>query len=263
MQMNEQVLTALEVLKNFAENDFELHRIDVLINDLTEPPKVEIIDDTHQKFNGVTYVANNEGHYATHIGIHRAVFAYFNGIIPAGYDIHHKDENKANNDISNLQIKNHSEHTKTHKNKSIEKICPVCGKNFIARCTRRQQIFCSVSCFRACHRKKPSIEKICPACGKRFFVRPSYRQQVFCSNACAKKRPPIERVCPVCGKKFIANCPSDKQIYCSIACSRKKPPVERNCLYCGKKFTPRYSTSKQKYCSKSCAVKFSWNNRKK
>ena len=48
MQMNEQVLTALEVLKNFAENDFEKHRIDVLISDLTAPPKVEIIDDVYQ-----------------------------------------------------------------------------------------------------------------------------------------------------------------------------------------------------------------------
>ena len=35
MQMNEQVLTALEVLRNFAENDFELHRIDVLEKFLT------------------------------------------------------------------------------------------------------------------------------------------------------------------------------------------------------------------------------------
>ena len=48
MQMNEQVLTALEVLRNFAENDFELHRIDVLEKDLTDPPKAEIIDEKKQ-----------------------------------------------------------------------------------------------------------------------------------------------------------------------------------------------------------------------
>ena len=41
MQFNEQVLTALEVLRNFAENEFEKHRIEVLIQDLTDPPKVD------------------------------------------------------------------------------------------------------------------------------------------------------------------------------------------------------------------------------
>lgn len=78
MQMNEQVLTALEVLRNFAENEFELHRIDVLEQDLTAPPKAEIVDQsikknpklinlTGQKFGKLTvieYAGSNSSHNA-------------------------------------------------------------------------------------------------------------------------------------------------------------------------------------------------------
>ena len=107
MQMNEQVLTALEVLRNFAENDFERHRIDVLEKDLTEPPKVEVIDDKHQKFNGNVYYKHKSGHYVTNKGIHRDIWIYYHGDIPepqSNYDIHHRDVNPSNNDISNLQL---------------------------------------------------------------------------------------------------------------------------------------------------------------
>lgn len=100
MEMNEKVLTALEVLRDSAENDFELHRIEVLINDLTAPPVAEQIDENHQKFNGVTYLKQNGDHYGS---IHRDIWNYYYGEIPQGYEIHHKDLNPENNNISNLQ----------------------------------------------------------------------------------------------------------------------------------------------------------------
>ena len=36
--------------------------------------------------------------------LHRVVWEYHNGEIPEGYEIHHKDENTHNNDISNLNL---------------------------------------------------------------------------------------------------------------------------------------------------------------
>lgn len=36
--------------------------------------------------------------------IHRLVYIVFNGEIPSGYEINHKDENKKNNNISNLEL---------------------------------------------------------------------------------------------------------------------------------------------------------------
>lgn len=36
---------------------------------------------------------------------HRVVWFYFNGVIPDGYEINHKDENKSNNSLCNLELK--------------------------------------------------------------------------------------------------------------------------------------------------------------
>ena len=134
MQMNEQVLTALEVLRNFAENDFERHRIDVLEKDLTNPPKVEIIDETHQKFNGVVYKTNTKGHYVNFNFIHRAVWIYYHGDIPTddAYAVHHKNGVKADNDISNLSLLTKTQHNSIHlKNAPLRKYtCENCGKVF-------------------------------------------------------------------------------------------------------------------------------------
>ena len=202
MQMNEQVLTALEVLRNFAENDFERHRIDVLERDLIAPPKVEVIDDNHQKFNGVVYRKTNTGHYIKGDSAHQAVFRYYCGDIPKGYNVHHKNLNSADNDIYNLQCLTASEHQKLHStlgrckkmhdaiNKPREHICPKCGKTFFGSCKVK---YCSDKCRRQAfndknygrkYERKALVEKICPLCGKHFKC-PRYRNQTYCSRACA------------------------------------------------------------------------------
>ena len=55
MKFTPEVVAALEVLRAAAENDFERHRIDVLERDLHEPPKVEVIDDKHQRFADILF----------------------------------------------------------------------------------------------------------------------------------------------------------------------------------------------------------------
>jgi hypothetical protein len=46
---------------------------------------------------------------------HRLIWEKYFGSIPEGYIVHHKDENKLNNDFSNLELKeNRSEHMKLH-----------------------------------------------------------------------------------------------------------------------------------------------------
>lgn len=184
MQMNEQVLTALEVLRNFAENDFEKHRIDVLEKDLTAPPKVEVIDDKHQKFNGVIYNKNNyNGHYQQNMNLHRVVFAYYNGEIPKGYEIHHKDFIPANNDISNLQSLTKREHHHIHNIKPIaKKICAHCGKEFNLRCPSIKQKYCSRQCLYKAQKKLSP--KICPTCGKIFMPNSKRSKQIYCSHNC-------------------------------------------------------------------------------
>lgn len=57
------------------------------------------------------------------------------GIIPKDDEIiHHKDEDKTNNDPSNLELMKRKDHVKLHKKrgrKMVELMCPACNKIFI------------------------------------------------------------------------------------------------------------------------------------
>lgn len=48
--------------------------------------------------------------------VHRLVWIKHRGEIPKGCVVHHKDENKLNWDIENLEVISRSEHLKRHKN---------------------------------------------------------------------------------------------------------------------------------------------------
>lgn len=60
--------------------------------------------------------------------------------------VHHKDGNRSNNDISNLELTTSSDHCRTHKNgENFTKVsyCKVCGKTI--KDDNRQQ-YCSIEC---------------------------------------------------------------------------------------------------------------------
>ncbi len=76
-------------------------------------------------------------------------------------DVHHKDGNKLNNDINNLEVVMHGEHQRMHnpsRYKEETRICQVCGKEFIysqiqqirynvdIRRNRKRYYTCSNSC---------------------------------------------------------------------------------------------------------------------
>lgn len=46
--------------------------------------------------------------------LHRMVWEKYYGPIPEGYNVHHIDGNKKNNDISNLELISHSDHASLH-----------------------------------------------------------------------------------------------------------------------------------------------------
>ena len=190
MKNLERVAQLVAELRTLTENDFERHRIDVLERDLIAPPVIEVIDDTHHKFNGVIYSKNRGGHYTVNYSLHRAVWQYYHGEIPIGdYVVHHVDKDKANNDISNLQLLTTAEHGNLH-NESMRrkpKICPTCGKVF--RPHKWYTKYCSEHCFREMQQQqKQRYEKICPVCGKKFVTTKSCaKKQVCCSKSCAMK----------------------------------------------------------------------------
>lgn len=85
--------------------------------------EVQVISNTVQKFNGESFYLC--GFYYQHKGkrLHRAVWEYHNGDIPKGYHVHHIDEDKSNNQISNLALIDATTHRRGHMSKpeGIEK----------------------------------------------------------------------------------------------------------------------------------------------
>lgn len=67
-------------------------------------------------FNSEKFTIRNNGYYGKTYGnrelMHRYVWRFYKGDIPKGYDIHHKDRNKTNNKIENLEIYEKSEHAR-------------------------------------------------------------------------------------------------------------------------------------------------------
>ena len=73
----------------------------------------------HTEFDGVVYRLDPvHGYYRDWRGnkLHRKVWEKHNGNIPKGYLVHHKDENKTNNGIENLELLEWGKHTIHHHN---------------------------------------------------------------------------------------------------------------------------------------------------
>lgn len=85
---------------------------------------------------------------------HHLVWEKHTGLpVPDGCIVHHKDENKHNNNINNLQLMEQKTHVAMHAKKGrtvLELRCPSCGKHFIKEkrnCFRKKRLmFCSRHC---------------------------------------------------------------------------------------------------------------------
>lgn len=268
MKFTPEVIAALQTLKDHAENDFERHRIDVLERDLVAPPVVEQVDEKHQKFNGIIFRKKTDKHFGCELGLHRAVYSYYHGEIPAGYEVHHRNEDPTDNDVSNLQLKTHSEHQAWHmKNRPQKEYqCKYCGNLFLSSSVITP-MFCSKSCSQKFRYKTDTEIRVCPICGAEFRIW-KYSHQSCCSLECGNKsketRTTIKKECPICHKEFYTK--TESQVCCSSECRAKytglkntKSPLIKKCAYCGKEFTVKRKN--QQYCSHSCSV--SANNKKR
>jgi len=229
MQNPELVKKLIAELKTCTTNDFELHRVEVLEKDLLEGlPVVEVIDDTHQRFNGVTFCKNEHGHYHKNCNLHRTVYAYYYGEIPEGYHIHHKDFNKNNNEIQNLQALTNQDHQKLHANTKIFKefTCCQCGNKFFAANTNAR--FCSKKCEGRAYKHSENTQETrqCVICGK-IYSTYKYNNTKTCSKECkhilsGKTNAHYEhkKICPICGKIFYTS-KHPKTLCCSRACGAK------------------------------------------
>jgi len=168
--------------------------------------------------------------------LHQYVYEKEVGIILNGYEIHHIDKNKDNNDISNLELVKSKEHGHKHtyrdnpermKNQKehLDKIRPKETYKWSQEpdLIKREQ-------HRAKHKSAMAliepVKYICVNCGKEFMNTPNGIHR-FCSNSCksAYRRKMgfdnEERICMECGKSFTVN-HYVKSVTCSPHCQNVK-----------------------------------------
>lgn len=171
--------------------------------------------------------------------LHVYIWERHNGKIPKGHEIHHKDENKDNNDVDNLMCMTRKEHLKWHaENISDEQIKKARRNLEIAREKAAEW-----------HKSEEGREWHRSQAHKRFNHDARY-----------------DLTCVVCGKKYTS--PKQWSKFCSRNCASKDrrdsgiDDEQRSCVICGEKFTTnKYSTVKN--CSKECANKSMIMNRRK
>src|SRR3990167_8133917 len=167
--------------------------------------------------------------------LHVAVWEFYNGKVPIGYHIHHKDSNSLNNSISNLECITVSEHISTHskynfhnnkeyRNKQerhLKKIRPLTIKGHRSNEGREGQRDHERMVFG----NRPFIQKTCLQCGKLYQTKNKVRTK-FCSNNCKSKyRRSIKkdmerRKCVICQTEFIINRYSKTKTCGKISCIR-------------------------------------------
>lgn len=161
--------------------------------------------------------------------LHCYVWRKYNGVIPKGYQVHHKDHDKSNNDINNLELLTEAEHRKRHSDEmsDYEK-------------AKRKEIIKNKALPKAVdwhksqqgkewHKKKyvndaPKLHQkrtfVCLACGNEYIAEITGNNK-FCSNKCKSKYrresgiDNEERICCKCGDLFRAN------KYSKVACCKK------------------------------------------
>lgn len=201
--------------------------------------------EKYQYYNGVKFTKDEKtGYYLNstlRIRMHRFVWVCEKGEIPKGYDVHHIDHDKSNNDISNLELLSKKQHSKVHYEESSPE--------------RKQAIVDNIN-----NNARPkAIEWHKSEAGRHWHS--EMVKQAYAEGKLGKKE---GFICEICGNKFF-QVPRKGNKFCSGACRQKwlrsKEPKEiRTCCICGKSFECKIKST-AKTCSKHCS-NMMWHARK-
>ena len=174
------------------------------------------------------------------IRLHRYIWERVYGPIPPGYDIHHKDFNKANNELNNLAMLTEAEHHRVHEEALTEEQKQSRKERFRKNVSEAAKRWHKSSDGREWHKIHAqdsillSFEKrdlVCQNCGK---VYQGTSHTKFCSNACKsawRRTSGIDDItvtCHACGKEFKKNKnfvnhsrKRNKLLFCSHSCASR------------------------------------------
>jgi YHS domain-containing protein len=208
---------------------------------------VNVISEKIQEFNGKRYYLCGFYFQRNGVRLHRVVYRFNHGEIPAGYHVHHIDGNRANNDISNLEHREACEHSSEHANRPehiaygrmhIERIRPLASKWHGSDKGKE---------WHSQHGKEVMENRTdatyaCTHCGREFSTKHRYGEgeSTFCSNKCksAFRRDSgiddEQRICRYCGEAFTVNKYSKTET-CNRTCAQRLRFADENKIYslCG------------------------------
>lgn len=181
------------------------------------------------------YISSKPINDGKKILLHRYVWQKHNGAIPEGFIVHHIDENKENNEISNLTLMSLSEHSSKHAKKRIAADPEKYAKDFVNRTNEKSKEWHKSEAGKEWHKMHGKV-------------------LVDARNASKD----IVRTCEYCGKEYkVSEIDSSRSKFCSKRCKAANrralhlDDVPRECIICGKTFmTDKYG--KAKTCSKDC-----------
>lgn len=161
--------------------------------------------------------------------LHRDVWIFHRGPIPDGCQVHHKDEDPANNHIDNLECVTPKEHSARHP-PTPERLAQI--REHLDRQRPKAAAWHGGEAGREWHREhgrkvfsnRPMREFTCGRCGEPFQSRKADAR--FCSNRCkaaarrASGTDDVSRTCAVCKKTFTVNRYS-RVATCGRRCGRR------------------------------------------
>ena len=198
--------------------------------------------DKHLYFEGKMFTRDdNTGYYlcstkspdGTRKRMHVYVWEFYNGPVPQGFHIHHIDEDKSNNDISNLELLSEFDHLSLHSQEAVDKNYDKMIRNLNINARPKANEWHSSKDGREWHKRHYDAmkEKLyvpkkfkCEQCGTEFVSTKSGCR--FCSNTCktAWRRnsgvDDITKICVECGGEYTAN-KYQKTKYCPVCRNRK------------------------------------------
>lgn len=197
------------------------------------------MSEKYQTHFGVKFCRDDKTGYYLNSTIrkhaHRFVWENVYGEIPKGFHVHHKDGNKSNNDISNLEVMSASDHIKMHNE---ERLKDPKFREFLATNMKEKALPAAIKWHKSEEGRKKHkeigfifaencepVEFECLHCNAKFRAKPIGIVK-YCSNKCkssARRLSGVDDItgkCCQCGDEMTFNKYAPKST-CSRACTNR------------------------------------------